>query len=443
MSSSASLAAPRIDKEDRAPLSAWYALAVLILTVMFAFLDRQILNLILPSLQQDFRLTDMQLGMLQGLGMAIFAGVAGYPMGWLADRYGRKLLLVLGIVVWSLSTAACALQTTFAGIFLCTIGIAVGEAGLTPIIFAFLPDLFGARQRHTANFIVFGASLLAASIGAGLSGAALQWLTLSHAALPETIAAVEPWRLAMVLVALPAPIFIFLVATLPVHRAARDRAAVSTAGIAPFIPFVAANWKTFACIFGAIAGYGMSITGAFVWLPLAALRAFGMPPAQAGIHMGGTMALGAIAGVVLPAIGLKMKLRGAALKPVQMAPIFALLTIAPTVCLSLAPSPSWLFTAAGLQLLFCLATASCMPSIVQDFSPPSLRSRILSLVTIAGALAQAASALAIGAISGWLATARGVLIGMSVIQGAGLALAAVLLLLAAGPVEKTVRSLDA
>ncbi len=87
--------------------------------------------------------------------MALFASAAGYPIGWLADRFGRRLILGICIVVWSISTAACAFQYSYFGLFATTAGIAIGEAALGPIIFSMLPDLFPERQRNTANFIFF------------------------------------------------------------------------------------------------------------------------------------------------------------------------------------------------------------------------------------------------------------------------------------------------
>src|SRR3546814_16406066 len=65
---------------------AWYGLGVLLMTTLFAFVVRQMLSLVAPALQTSLGFSDLQLGMLQGLGMAVFASVASYPMGWLADR---------------------------------------------------------------------------------------------------------------------------------------------------------------------------------------------------------------------------------------------------------------------------------------------------------------------------------------------------------------------
>src|SRR3546814_5228200 len=107
-------------------------------------------------------------------------------MGWLADRYGRRLILALGGACWSLATGLFAYQQSFGGLFAATIGIAIGEAGLAPIVFALIPDLFSERQRNSANFIFYGGSLLGAGLGMALGGAMLQGLAEAHHAFPRS-----------------------------------------------------------------------------------------------------------------------------------------------------------------------------------------------------------------------------------------------------------------
>ncbi len=98
---------------SRASALAWYGLFVLLLTTLFAFVVRQMLALIAPSLQASLGVSDLQIGLLQGLGMAIFASVASYPMGWLADRFGRRLILAIGVACWSLGFDLKILFLTF------------------------------------------------------------------------------------------------------------------------------------------------------------------------------------------------------------------------------------------------------------------------------------------------------------------------------------------
>jgi MFS family permease len=206
------------EQSPRAAALAWFGLSVLLMTTLFALVVRQMLSLIAPSLQTTLGFTDLQIGMLQGLGMAIFACVASYPMGWLADRFGRRLILAIGVVIWSAATFCSAFQGSFGGLFACTIGIAIGEAGLAPIVYAMIPDLFPERQRSTANFIFYGASLLGAGAGMALAGALLQWLAGSQHDFPAWLAGIDTWRMAMMAVALPGPLFLLLVATMPLGK---------------------------------------------------------------------------------------------------------------------------------------------------------------------------------------------------------------------------------
>ena len=73
-------------REGRTGAAAWWALGVLVAISLFAFIDRQALSLVAAPLAADLKLSDTQLGALQGLGLAIFATFT-YPLGWLADRF--------------------------------------------------------------------------------------------------------------------------------------------------------------------------------------------------------------------------------------------------------------------------------------------------------------------------------------------------------------------
>ena len=425
----------------RTPASAWYALVILILTTIFAFVDRQILNLVFPSLQKSLQLSDLQLGALQGLGMAIFASAASYPMGWLADRYGRRLVLVAGIIVWSVSTAACAYQTSFTGLFIATIGIAVGEAGLMPIIFAMIPDLFRTRHRSTANFIYFAATILGGAIGVMLGGGAIGWLTANASALPAPLASLEAWRAAILIVALPAPIFVLLVATLPIRQSsARTDGAQQPETADPgskMLPFLRTHRTTFVCIFGGIFGYCLPLS-AYGWLPLAAFRAFGLPPEVAGVQMGSAMAAASIVGVALPGVTLKFVGGDPVQRPLRIAKALLMLAIIPTVILPFATSSWAMFVTAACQLAMLIGVAALMPGIGQDISPDALRSRILSFVGIVLAVGHAASPLFVGALSGVLDGERGVLVALSSAGVVGIAISLICFGMAAKPLASTI-----
>ncbi len=422
---------------------AWYGLVILLMTSFFGFVVRQMLSLIAPALQASLGFSDLQIGMLQGLGMAIFACIASYPMGWLADRYGRRLLLAIGVAIWSLATFLFAFQDSFGGLFAGTVGIAIGEAGLVPIIYAMIPDLFPEQRRNTVNLIFYGGSLFGAGIGMALGGALLEWLAAASGSLPHGLAGVDSWRIAMVVIALPGPLFVLLVATMPLARrgaAVRSAETGDADKALDFLPYAQTHWRTLACVCGSIFAMAVAMTSALIWFPIALPRAFGIDPATVGVGLGTAITAATLIGVFLPGIALKFGQRGGGLTPIRATSFFLWLTPLPAMFLPFVTSTFQAYTVAALQGAMGVAGSALMPGIFQDIAPSSLRARVLTLLGIVNALALAASPLAIGMISGLMSGPRGMLYSISIASIPSLIAAAVLMSLAQRPYAATVRA---
>lgn len=431
--------------ESKAPASAWYALAILIGTTLFAFVDRQIINLVAPSLQKMLGLSDFQLGALQGLGMALFASIAAYPIGWLADRFGRRIILALCIIIWSVSTAACALQDSFAGLFAATAGIAIGEAALSPIIFSMIPDLFPEKRRNTANFIFFAAVLLGAAAGLGLGGAMLGWLADHQQSLPGALARMDSWRAALILVSVPAPLFVLLLATIRMQTNGGSVAATATDGPAAdlhqILPFMRLHWRTFACVYGGITIYSLPLNSTFTWLPILMPRIFGTESSVVGLQLGITVAIGTIGGLALAPIASRFLRDDAGLTPLRLGRIFTTLGILPTLILLVASAPWQIYVSAGVQMVFLLATGALMPGLLQQIAPHALRSRLISILGIAQALAAGGAPLLVGAMSSLFAGPKGILSAIVIVSLPSWTIAALLLSLARRPALATMAAI--
>jgi MFS family permease len=423
---------------------AWYGLVVLLMTTLFAYVVRQMLSLIAPSLQTSLGFTDFQLGMLQGLGMAIFACVASYPMGWLADRFGRRLILAIGVACWSLATGFCAFQNSFGGLFLGTIGIAIGEAGLAPIIFAIIPDLFPERQRNTANFIFYGGSLLGAGLGMAAGGAILQWLAHSQNALPAWLVGVDTWRIAMMAVALLGPIFFLLVATMPRGRTLDSgplKHIGDDAAMIDFLPYAKTHWRTLVCLFGSIFATAVAMTSCLIWFPLALPRAFGIDPTTVGVGLGTVITIATLIGIFLPPIALKIGRGVANLEPIRLARIFILMAPLPALFLPFAASPFQAYVIAAILGATGVAASSLMPGLLQDLAPPHLRSRVLAILGITNGLALAVSPIAIGTMSSLITGPHGMLQAIAIVCVPALIGSAILISLAPRHYAATIRSI--
>ena len=80
------------------PTKGYRTFVLILLTVVygFNFIDRQIVGILAPFIQEDLNLTNTELGLLIGLAFAIFYTTVAIPIAWLADRYNRVNILIDG-----------------------------------------------------------------------------------------------------------------------------------------------------------------------------------------------------------------------------------------------------------------------------------------------------------------------------------------------------------
>ena len=132
------------------PRYAWYVVAVLTLANVSAFIDRQVLGLLVAPLRRDLGITDTQMGVLYGLAFALFYTLLGIPLGRLADRGSRRLIIGVGIAAWSVMTVLCGIARTYDQLLLARFGVAVGEAALAAPALSLIADYFEPNRRATA-----------------------------------------------------------------------------------------------------------------------------------------------------------------------------------------------------------------------------------------------------------------------------------------------------
>ncbi len=127
-----------------------YALFLLLLVYVFNIIDRQIINILIEAIKEEFDLSDTQLGFFGGTAFGIFYATLGIPIARYADRRVRRNVIALALAVWSLMTAMQALAVNFVMLAAARIGVGVGEAGCSPPAHSMISDYIPPERRATA-----------------------------------------------------------------------------------------------------------------------------------------------------------------------------------------------------------------------------------------------------------------------------------------------------
>ena len=137
--------------------------------------DFTILTFVLADIQRSFTVDNALAGAL-GTVTLMFRLIGGAAAGTAADRWGRKLPLMLSIIWFSLFTVLSGFSTSYAVLFACRalFGIGMGgewAAGM-PLALEHLPDrLQRRRRRHPAGCMGVGVHAFRARVSDAVSGA--------------------------------------------------------------------------------------------------------------------------------------------------------------------------------------------------------------------------------------------------------------------------------
>ena len=145
-----------------------------------AFLDRTNLSIAGLQISTEYGLGNQRLGWIFS---AFLIGYAGFqlPAGWLATRYGPRLVLSLGVLWWGVTTALTAMMPagiSHAVMLLIAIRFALGagEAVIYPAANQFVAQWVPLGERGVINGLIFAG----VGAGSGLTPPLLTWLITEH-----------------------------------------------------------------------------------------------------------------------------------------------------------------------------------------------------------------------------------------------------------------------
>lgn len=283
--------------EQRAK-GAFSLLAILLAVYTVAYLDRQIVSLLVEPLKAELRITDVELSFLQGLAFVLFYTVCGLPIGWLVDRYSRKLIVILGLLTWSGASAASAFADSYSELLVARFVVGAGEAALLPAAYSMIGDAFPANKLSRAMSVfslgAIAGGALALSAGGQIAGFATDMGGMTIPGLGHF----EPWQMVFLAIgSLGLPAALLTLALPEPTRSRRGPKQQVVSGADPSSHFVE-HWRFYACHFTGFALLCMLMAASAAWQPAYIQRTFGWGIREVGSVLGGLHLLGGIIGML-------------------------------------------------------------------------------------------------------------------------------------------------
>ena len=364
------------------PAYRWYVVGVLLVAYTLSFVDRMILSLLVAPIRAALDISDTQVSLLIGLAFALFYTVLGLPIAWIADRWNRRNLIVIGVALWSVMTAGCGFAGSYATLFLARMGVGVGEAALSPAAYSMLSDTF-PRDRLARAMAVYS---IGVPLGSGVALILGSFVVQAVLAAPMVdlplVGPVEAWRTIFLWVAAPGLLVCLLLLTVrePLRHGLQRVSVRGDAVPAPgFLAHLAGQRVALGALFAGMSLIGLVMYGVIAWVPTFFARTYGMDVSQAGLWFGVIMATGGAAGLVAGGtLADRMFAKGVADAHLRVMRLSILLGGPPLLAAALMPNAPLAF--AMLAIAFPMLTMHGVGTVALQFiTPNEYRARVTAL----------------------------------------------------------------
>ena len=367
---------------------AWSTVAILMVAYVLSFIDRQILNLLVGPIRRDLLISDTQMSLLMGLSFALFYTICGIPLGRLADTRSRRGLIAVGVLFWSVATAACGLAKLYWQFLICRIGVGVGEAALSPAAYSLIADSFPAERRATAISVYSMGVYLGSGLAFLLGGLVIKFASAQGDVVLPVFGEVRPWQLIFLLLGAAGALFTLLMLAVqePARRGVGAGVAVPLAEVGRYIR---ANRRTVLCHNFGFAGLAFAGYGSAAWVPTFFIRTYGWDAGQVGIVYGCIVAVFGCLGIVFGGrLADWMAKRGSSDANMRVGLYAAIGAVPFVLSFPLMDSALWAALLVA-PAVFCLSMPfGVAPAAIQEIMPNSMRGQAsaiyLFVITLIG-----------------------------------------------------------
>ena len=266
---------------DKAGAYAWYVVFVLSICQALAAIDARLPYILVEALKRDLDLTDTQLGLITGPAFSLSYAIFAIPIAKLSDAKNRTVIISTAIVIWSAFTAFGGFAKNFGAFAFSRIGVAFGEAALTPAAHSLISNYLPQPQRAK------GLALYSFGLAVG------SFIAL---ALGGYIADRFGWQMAFFLIG-AGGVTISLLVLLTVREPPREAASLDISLPKGNIGSLFGNAVIAHTILGStVLGFSVGALGS--WGPAYVMRSFGLSATETGATYGAVAGLLAMVGIL-------------------------------------------------------------------------------------------------------------------------------------------------
>ena len=352
---------------------AWYAVAILTLANMSGFVDRQILSYLVVPMKRDLGVTDTQVSLLMGLGFVAFYSVLGIPIGRLVDRGSRRIIVAVGVALWSVMTTATGLARSFPQLMLARVGVGVGEATLLPSAVSSIADLFPRRLLGIAMSVFATGTFLGSGVGYALGAYVVHAMENIGTITLPVVGTMHAWQTVFFMVGLPGFVIALLALTMrePVRQHDAGRSAVPFSDV---LSYMKQHARTFLAITFGFACSASVNYGIGAWMGSFFMRTHHWSDVQAGTWQGiNTIIFGPIGTLLGGRLADNWTKRGVGDAPLRVGMLAAGAMI---VTAGVYPAVSWDKLAAALIIpvnIFAAMPWGAASVAIAEVMPPRMR----------------------------------------------------------------------
>jgi MFS family permease len=358
--------------------TAWIVTLILLFGYSFAFVDRQMLNLLVEPIRRDFRIDDTEISFLLGFAFVLAFAFAAPIAGRWADLGHRRNICVFAVGVWSAFTILCGLAGSYSTLFVARLGVGAAEAFLMPAAWSLIADHF-SRERLPRAMSVF---LLGPYLGGGLAlilgGTVVH--ALGNAAGESGAHGFAPWRAAFLVaggLGLVPILLLFAIREPARHSATSAAPSFDLGAVAKYM------WRGrafYGAFYGGISLQTITFYAVPAWMPTYLARRFAVSLGAIGLEYGlVVLVMGCLGVFTGPFLGRWLIARGYRDHNMRIS-VMACIGLVPFAAgLPLAPSyRSALALVAGVTF-FCSLPMPMAAAALQTVTPNRMRGVAASL----------------------------------------------------------------